>query len=412
MHALVVVAACLMVALAGGGAAADAFGRPAWMPTAPPLEVKGEREVRVSTADEFMRAVREARDGDIITLAEGVHQLPRFAHLAGRSHVTIRGESDDPSRVVLRGKGFASMDDSDDILRLQGCSDVTIANLTFEECHSYAIKLEQLPYEGRRLEGVNIYHCNFRNAGMRAIKGTGGGGGYNDRGSIRYCNFVNTKIPPRTWPFEGDYITAIDCMRLRDWVIADNYFGDIRGATGNARGAVFVWVESENVVTERNVFVNCDNSICYGNPSGSSEGPAKPHNTGGVIRNNFIVGGVRTAIEVCWARDVKVYHNTILTGSEDGRAIFHFWRELSGVEIRNNIVRGRIWGDGIGVTIADNVSYGVQDAWFRDVAGGDLHLTAEGRAAVARLPCLAACLEGFDGQVRGEKTRAGADEAE
>jgi hypothetical protein len=392
---------CLALSLAPLHAA-----RPEWMPEPPPLPVTG-RVVNVSTVAELREAVADAQDGDTIMVADGVYQLDRFLQLTGRTGVTIGGASGDAAKVELRGIGWEDTD-RDDILRIQACTDVTVAYLTFAECHAYGVKLEQSEREGRRLKDINIYACRFRNIGTRAIKGTGGGGGFVDGGSIRYCDFENTKIPPRTWIFDGDYISAIDCMRLKDWVIADNSFRNIRGANGGGRGAVFVWVESQHVTTERNVFVNCDRSIAYGNPSGSSERGTKPHNTGGVIRNNFIVAGADTGIEICWARGVKVYHNTVLTPSQSGSGIHYHWNEISDLDIANNLVRGRIYGDEGGVIKHGNVTAGIEDGWFKDVAGGDLHLT--GGAKVGKASRLSGCSEDFDGETRPAQTMVGGDE--
>jgi len=403
LHPLVLIFAAIWLAAMGSTSAAD---RPGWMSAAPPLPVTG-RIVNVSTVGQLQDAAAHARDGDTILVADGVYQLDHFLQLTGRTGVTLRGSSGDAAKVELRGIGWDDTD-RDDILRIQACTGVTVAYLTFAECHAYGIKLEQTPWEGRQLKDLHIYACSFRNIGTRAIKGTGGGGGFVDGGSIRYCDFGNTKIPPKTWIYDGDYISAIDCMRLRDWEIADNYFHDIRGANGGARGAIFVWVESQNVVSERNVFVNCDRSIAYGNPSGSSEEGTKPHMTGGIIRNNLIVAGADTGIELSWVRGVKVCHNTVLTRGGNGSGIHYHWREISGVEIANNLVRGRIYGDEGGVSQRDNLTTGIQDSWFKRLASSDLHLTpAAQMSKVERLPD---CPNDFDGTARPSRTAPGADE--
>ncbi|MFB3880847.1 MAG: hypothetical protein ACE149_06265 [Armatimonadota bacterium] len=391
--------------LAATGASADA-ARPPWMPVAPALPVVG-RTVHVSTVTQLQEAIAQARDGDTVLLADGVYQLDRFIQLRGLTGVTLRGASGDASKVELRGIGWDS-DERDDILRIQACTDITVAYLTFAECRAYGIKLEQTPWEGRQLKDIRIHACDFRNIGTRAIKGTGGGGGFVDGGSIRYCNFENTKVPPNTWLYDGDYISAIDCMRLRGWQIADNYFHNIRGANGGGRGAIFVWVESRDVVAERNVFVNCDRSIAYGNPSASTERGAQPHMTGGIIRNNFVVSGADTGIELSWVKDVLVCHNTVLAGSADGSAIHYHWREISGVEVIGNIVRGRIHGDEGGVSRSDNLTEGIQDCWFSDAAAGDLHLTPD--AQLGEVPRLGRCPTDFDSKPRQDPTTPGADE--
>ncbi len=403
LHPLILVLVAVGLAAVSSASAA---GRPEWMPAAQPLPITG-RVVNVSTVAQLRDAIANAQDGDTILVADGIYQLDRFLELTGRTNVTLRGASGDASKVELRGIGWDDTD-RDDILRIQACTRVTVAYLTFAECHAYGVKLEQTPWEGRQLADIHIYACNFRNIGTRAIKGTGGGGGFVDGGSIRYCNFENTKIPPKTWFMEGDYITAIDCMRVKDWVIADNYFHDIRGANGGGRGAIFIWVESRQVTSERNVFVNCDRSIAYGNPSGSTETPAQPHMTDGTIRNNFIVAGADTGIELSWVRGAKVYHNTVLTPDANGKGIHYHWMEISGVEIANNLVRGDIFGDEGNVSKRDNVSTGVPDSWFRDLASGDLHLAPAAQIArVARLPD---CPDDFEGAARPAQTMPGADE--
>lgn len=407
--ALTCLVSSLCVAIAVGPASAS---RPDWMPPAPPLPVTGH-VVSVANAEELARAVQSATDNDTIRVADGIYQLSRFLELAGKSNVTIRGASGDPTRVVIRGLGWDSGTDRDDILRIQGCHNTTVAFLTFAECRAYGVKLEQTPLGGRQLENITIYGCNFLNIGTRAIKGTGGGGGFVDGGSICYCTFENTRVPPRAWLFDGDYISAIDCMRLKDWTISDNFFRDIKGANGGGRGAIFVWVESQNVVSERNVFLGCDRSICYGNPSGSTEGPVRPHMTGGIIRNNFIVAGKDTGIEICWADDVKVYHNTVLMpDSGRGAGIHYHWQDLHGIDIRNNIVRGRVYGDEAGVMVADNITAGVEESWFQDAAAGDLHLTPAAGPALGAARRLADSPDDFDRAARNATTDAGADQME
>jgi len=310
---------------------------------------------------------------------------------------------------VIRGAGFENRESGFDLLVIHGCANTTVAHLTFKETPTYGVKLENTHYEGRGLENISIYDCRFANCGTRMVKGTGGEGVPVVGGSIRYCAFENTKVPPRTWLFEGDYISAIDCMRLVDWTISDNYFANIKGANGGGRGAVFVWVESARVVTERNVFVGCDRSICYGNPSGSDFGPPSFHMTDGVIRNNFVVAGADKGIEVCWADGVDVCHNTVLADVGKGWAIHCHWRELRDVQVRSNLVRGQVLGDEDMVASGD-LTKGVEDAWFADVAGGNLHLTDLGSRSVAQRPQIDECCQDFDGEPRVGRTLVGADD--
>ncbi len=406
LDAPLLLAVALLIALLAQPSAA---GRPDWMPEAPPLPVTG-RVVEVSTVAELDHAVRQAHDGDTVMVADGTYQLDHLLHLRGRTNVTIRGASGDPSKVVIRGAGWEAREGRFDLLVVHGCSHITIAHLTFTETQSYGIKLENTPLDGRGLEDIQIYDCHFYNIGTRMVKGTGGKHEPVVRGSIRYCHFENTKIPPKSWLFDGDYISAIDCMRLVDWTISDNSFKNIRGANGGGRGAVFVWVDSKNVVTERNVFVGCDRSIAYGNPSGSNQDPQSYHNTGGIICNNFVVAGADKGIEICWANGVKVYHNTVLADVGKGWGIHCHWNELRDVRVAGNLVRGQVLGDAAGVTVEGNLTVGIDDAWFRDPREGDLHLTAAAQAAMNTATRLRECLEDFDGQARSASADVGADE--
>ncbi len=399
-------AAAVLLALLAQPAAA---GRPEWMPEAPPLPVTG-RVVEVATVEELDHAVRQAHDGDTIMVADGTYQLDHLLHLRGRKNVTIRGASGGPSKAVITGAGWDAREGRFDLLVLHGCSDITVAHLTFTETQSYGIKLENTPLNGRGLENIQIYDCEFYNIGTRMVKGTGGEHEPVVGGSIRYCHFENTKVPPKSWLFDGDYISAIDCMRLVDWTISDNSFRNIRGANGGGRGAVFVWVDSKNVVTERNVFVGCDRSIAYGNPSGSNQDPQSYHNTGGIIRNNFVVAGADKGIEICWANGVKVYHNAVLADVGKGWGIHYHWNELRDVHVANNLVRGRLLGDAAGVMVEGNLTRGIENGWFRQPQEGDLHLTAAAKAAMNVRSRLPECSEDFDGEARSANADVGADE--
>ena len=73
------------------------------------------------------------------------------------------------------------------------------------------------------------------------------------------------------------------------------------------------------MTVERNVIVNCDRGISFGNPSGSSNYvPGQEHIRDSIIRNNFIVPGPDAGIELWWANNVKVYSNTIWREDPDG----------------------------------------------------------------------------------------------
>jgi hypothetical protein len=371
----------------------------------PPLALpEGGRRVRVSTADELARAVRDAADGDVILLADGTYRVGRPLGLDRVKNVTICGASDDPSRVVLRGRGFDIVSRGDDILRIAACEDITVANLTFADCHGYGLKVEA----EHSPKNVRVYHCRFLNIGTRGLKGSTAGRAVAAGGSIRYCHFENNKVPPGDWQFGGDYISAIDMMSLEDWTISDNTFVNIKGRRGGGRAAIFVWVRSRRVVVERNRVLHCDRGIAFGNPSGSSnfmEGML--HVFDSICRNNFVVAGPDAGIELAWVDGVRVYNNTVWRQDPNGRGI-RCIEKIHDVDIANNLVRGALLLAG-GETVRNNV-VGPMDGWFVDPSAGDLHLRSPVAEVVDRGLVLPEIGDDIDGRRRGNRPDLGASD--
>jgi hypothetical protein len=405
LAALMTWVACL--ALAAGASPAEP---PSDLPRVAPRDVptlplpEGGRRVRVGTADELARAIRDAADGDVILLADGTYRVGRPFRLDGVKNVTIRGASNDPARVVLRGKGFDVVNPGDDILRIAHCEDVTIAHVTFADCHSYGLKVEaeHLP------ERIHVYHCRFLNIGTRGLKGSTAGQAVAAGGSVRYCHFENNKVPPGDWQFGGDYISAIDMMSLEDWSISDNTFVNVKGHNGGGRAAIFVWVRSRRIVVERNRILHCDRGIAFGNPSGSTnfkEGMLHVYSS--ICRNNFVVGGPDAGIELAWVDGVRVYNNTVWRQDASGRGI-RCIEKVHDVDIANNLVRGALLLTR-GETVRNNV-VGPMDGWFVDPSGGDLRLRSPVAEVVDRGLLLPEVEDDIDGRRRGGSPDLGASE--
>lgn len=400
---LTVVLLALALALRGEGAD-EMFHK------APPLPPPMGRVVNVADVDSFRKAVVGAKDGDTIMLADGTYRCVPYLWMKDKKNVTIRSASGDPAKVKLTGKGWDQGGDhtDEDIFWLDSSENITLADITFTETHAYGLKINA---EGKP-RGIKVWNCHFRDIGIRGIKGTGGESktGYVKDSEVRYCWFENTKIPPGSWQAEGDYITSIDMMRLDGFVFSDNVFKNIRGKNGQARGAIFVWVGSKNVVAERNVFVNCDRGVCFGN---ASNGDRATHIKDSICRNNFFVSANFDAmVEISWADGVKVYNNTVVkTGPKDhnNRGV----RVISGcnnkdVEIINNIVAG---GGIEPETAKERNNYtGPVDNFFVDPATGNLRLTAGAGAVINRGEVISELVEDFDGNARDSQPDIGACE--
>lgn len=373
----------------------------------PSLPERNGKTFYVETSQKLQEAVLEASLGDTILLKDGTYRLESSVRIENKKNLTIRGASGDPSKVVLMGGGWAG-DKPRDAIVIRGSGNIAIAYLTITETRSYGIKIEGVK-DLRNPWDINISHCRFIDIGTRAIKGTATQDRkHMDSGSVRHCYFENTRIPDSDWLFNGDYISAIDMMYLDHWVFADNTFKNIKGANGGGRGAIFIWNQSRNIVVERNLFMNCDRSIAFGNPSEPTNYVLGTlHNYDGIIRNNAIIAGADKGIELVWLDNVKVYNNTVYCPDPKIRAI-HYFQKINRLHIANNLVRGRVEGEGD--AILENNIVGQLDSYFINPNAGNLHLTKAADRALNKAIPLALVQDDIDGDKRGEHPDVGADE--
>jgi hypothetical protein len=373
------------VAAAAGASAQTAVpvgAIPPWFPHAPPLPPPQGELIRVSTADELLAAVDGVGTGGTILVADGNFKLPRVIVLERKKDLTIRSAAGNPANVTLSGKGWASNAKGDDIIHIGHCDGVTIADLTFAECHFYGIKVEA----EHAPKNIHIYNCRFRDIGVRAIKGSAG----QDpniravKGSVRYCSFENTKVPPTDWLFGGDYISAIDMMALEDWTFSDNVFRNIKGRNGGGRAAIFIWVRSRRVVVERNLIIDCDRGVAFGNPGQSTAnraGERLAYVSDAVIRNNFIVGGPDCGIELWHAERIRIFHNSISRPERNWSRGIRIGTGTSQADIVNNLVHGEIRLEGGEAQLRQNLARRL-DGYFVDLASGNLALTPAAIGAI------------------------------
>jgi hypothetical protein len=371
------------------------------------LPERNGEAIQVRNSQELQQAVLKAGSGDTILLADGTYRLESSLWIENKENLTIKGVSGDPAKVILMGGGWGGGKPRD-VMVIRGSEDIAIAYLTITEARSYGIKIEGV--EGlKNPRDINISHCRFIDIGVRAIKGTATQDRkHMERGSVRHCYFENTRVPDPDWLFNGDYISAIDMMYLAHWTFADNIFRNIKGANGGGRGAIFIWNQSRSVVVERNLFMNCDRSIAFGNPSEPTNYvQGTLHNYDGVIRNNAIVAGSGKGIELVWLDNVKVYNNTVYCPDLRGRAI-HYFQKINRLHLANNLVRGRMEGEG-DVTSENNV-VGELDGYFVNPVTGDLHLTEAATLALGKGVPIPLVQDDIDGEERGEHPDVGADE--
>jgi hypothetical protein len=354
---------------------------PTWFPKTPTLPPPLGKVIHVRTADELLAAVDRVAADCTISLADGRYNLTRPLVLDQKQNLVLRSDGGDAGKVTLAGKGWDRGDEHDDILHLGRCEGVTIADLSFADCRSYGIKVEA----ENSPANIQILNCRFRDIGVRAIKGSAAQDANTRavKGSVRGCYFENTKVPPEEWLFGGDYIAAIDMMALEDWDFSDNVFRNIKGRNGGGRAAIFIWVRSRKVLVERNLIVNCDRGVAFGNPGKSTAnnpGERLVYVSGGTIRNNFIAGGPDCGIELWYAQGIGVFNNTIWRPEQNWNRGIRIGTGTSNIEIANNLVHGGIQSEGGDAKIHHNLARAL-DGYFENPASGDLRLTSKATAA-------------------------------
>ncbi len=382
-------------------------------PKAPPLPKPTGPVVRVKTVKGLYDAVGSAKPGTTVLLADGVYKLPSEQLVIRTDRLALRGASGDREKVILdRGnRGRQSC------VAVTGAHDVLIADLTCRNAKTHGVHIEPAA-DPAGTQRTRIYNVKFHNIATRMIKGSHPKYPKEPTaehradilrrrpvvGEIRYCLFLNDKRKTDRTDFAGgDYVGGIDMMWLKDWTIADNVFIGIRGRRGIGRGAIFIWIHSEDVVAERNIIINCDRGICFGNPSGSPV-----HMTRGIVRNNFIVVGASQGIEICRSVDTLVAHNTVVAAWPAHPSAVQFHQATKGARFVNNIVAGQVrMPDGVRDT--GNI-LGDCTGWFVNPALGDLRLTAKADPRAGKARPLKKVPEDFDRRKRTAPASSGADQ--
>ena len=311
-----------------------------WYPKAPPLGSPAGEVIKVATADALLAAARRVRPGGTILLADGVYPMTRTLVIATNG-VTLRSSSGRRGRVVLDGGGTLG-----ELLTIRGCTGVTVADLLIQNVRWNGIKLDS----DTGVQRATIRNCVLHNIWQRAVKGVKVPEADRERlrprgCRVEYCLFLNDRPKrygddPADTPqsFGGDYIGGIDVMYAAGWRIADNVFVGIRGRTGSARGAVFLWLDSRDCVVERNVVVDCDSGICLGNSFKPPD--VAYHCTGVVVRNNFVTRAPENGILADFTRDCAILHNTVHDPDSRLGRLIRLVHDNDGLRVENNLLSG------------------------------------------------------------------------
>lgn len=387
---------------------------PTWTPEAPPLAAPTARVVHVSTVTELFAAVETAQPGDTILLADGHYAMPRYLEIT-TDRVTLRSESGRRQRVVLDGMHSRH----GELVGIAHADDVTIADLTIQNIKWNGFKINS----NKGVQRFRIYNCVIHNVWQRGVKAVGVP--KQDREKLRprdcrieYCLFYNDR-PKRfsddetdtAATFRGNYIGGIDAMFATGWTISDNVFVGIRGKTGEARGAVFIWRDSRDCIIERNVVLDCDTGICLGNSHLGDD--ITVHCTGCVVRNNFVTRTPETGILADYTRDCTIAHNTIHDPNSRLQRLIRIVHRNDGLLVTNNLLSGpplrqdQVQGH---VRVVGNIVRKNIGDLFVAPKAGDLHLRRRMAGITDGGQRIETVTDDIDRQPRDDRPDVGADE--
>jgi hypothetical protein len=127
-------------------------------------------------------------------------------------------------------------------------------------------------------------------------------------------------------------------MYARRWTIRENVFAAIHGRTAEARGAVFLWQESEDCVVERNLIVNCDSGVCLGNAAKPAD--VEAHARRCVVRNNLLAGCPQGDITAVYTGDCAIRQNVIIDRATRFRRLIRLVHDNDRLVVAQNVLVG------------------------------------------------------------------------
>ncbi|MFP4521632.1 MAG: hypothetical protein ACLFQK_05750 [Fibrobacterota bacterium] len=371
----------------------------------PDINIPQTNAVVCSSVDDLLQAHSEMLAGNTrnIVLTDGTYDLTTRSGFdlglrIAADGSSITSQSRDPEKVTIISKGFTSTDLEDEAVKIEA-GNITLAYITIKDVRANGLKIQETT---RNVMVHNVYFVDICERGIKVpldVTATDV--------TVQYCLFeqITSMSEVPNPQMNGDYIAGMDIMKARNWRVHHNVFKNIQGTNGAARGGVFYWRDCQNMVTENNLFINCDRALSYGNTAGDN------NVNGGIIRNNYIIKGVESAFEIIACSDVKVYNNSVYSPDFPSLSV-KLESNGSGNEIKNNILMGSTaLRSGTMPDTASNLIVWSQSG-YKDFSAYDLRLSSTATAAIDAGLNLAEVQYDFSGNPRDEYTDIGAAEYE
>ena len=337
----------------------------------------GETVIYADNTAEVQQAIGNANGKTTIYLNSGTYPVSSSSLInVFKPDITIRSASGNRDDVIIQGEGMAAGGGVGHGIFIDA-DNITVADLTVRDVQNHAF------FVNPGADSCLFHNVRGLDSGEQIFKASGDPAlPPKNHGIIECSTFEYT-----TTLDDGDdgyYTQGIDLLNCHNWIIRDNVIRNIKhnpSLTSTLAGpAILSWYQSSNTIVERNKIIECDFGISFGN---SAQGTIS--HTGGIIRNNFILGYAYSdfGIGLAFAPDAKVINNTIYSPGGWPYSIEARFAETRNCEITNNFSDEDIWDnrDGASCTLTTN-NTAATPSDFVNIAVCDLHLKSNAVSAI------------------------------
>ena len=335
-----------------------------------------ETVVYVNTSQELQDAINNAVGPTTIFLNSGIYPVSSTMFInVFKPDITIRSTTGNRDDVIFEGEGMDGPGIGNGITISE--DNITIADLTVRNVanHAFFVHPGADSCLFHNVRGLDCGEQIFKASGDETLEPKNNG--IIECSTFEYTTTLNDND-------DGWYTNGIDLLYCQNWIIRDNIIKNIKhnpSLTSNLAGpAILAWYESSNTIIERNRIIECDFGISLGNA-----GQGGISHTGGIVKNNFIVGYENSdfGIGLAYAPNAKIINNTIYSPGAWPYSIEARFAETNNCVIMNNLCDEDIWDnrDSASCTLTTNITT-ASSSDFVDVGTGDLHLLSSNVNAI------------------------------
>ena len=275
-------------------------------------------------------------------------------------------------------------------------SDVTLQHLTLTKPFTDAVRVKPAAAD---VTNTRLHHVQIIDAPRWGLFLDEVSGFHADGGEVS-CSQVQLTATGRAQVRNFCEVGGIEAEAAQGWTVRDTTVEGFWCDLGTAEPGIRFWKGARDTVVDRVLAKDnhrgialgfTDSAIVRGYDDNPCGGAAAQH-YGGMVRNSVAwayeadllatFNHVEYGISVERACEVKVLHNTVMTGSDpSGGSIVHRYATTTG-DVKNNLVNYTVRRlDGANTSAIPN-DENAPDNYFGHVPSIDLHLTAQASTAI------------------------------